>query len=686
MSRDVRIAYQPALDGVRAMAVIAVLLFHAATPGFDGGYLGVSVFFTLSGYLITSLLLREHAATGRIDVGGFYSRRLRRLLPASVVTLALIVLVAGVTDEFDAVDALRAQVLGALFQVANWVFLAGDSSYQELLADNAGTPSPVEHFWSLAIEEQFYWAWPLVTLAVLSRTRTRRHRLVAFGTITAASAAAAPAIAAVWGPDAAYWATPARLSEILIGAMLAVVIDGRTLDRRFGVLAPVAIVALGAAVVLFPAASGPAYEGWLPLVAVGSGALLTGLQVQSPLTHALSWRPLVWLGRISYGVYLYHWPVYVLLDADRLGTGGASLTVLRLAVTLAVATASFYVVEQPVRRLRRPTLLPTLGTSAAAMAAVAVAAVLTVPAAVGEYWKVDDEVADAASIRIEDDTALALIEPTSTSVTTTSPPVTTIAAEAIPAPAGSATTTTTTIEQPVSTPATLPPLARPVRIVLTGDSTAEALGAGVIAWAAANPSLAQVEVEAAPGCGFVSGGERRRGDGVESDACEGWIESQLVPVVERAKPDVVAVMVTTWDVIGRRWTTDELLAPYHPEYRRHVEEAYGRVVDELLAAGAPRVVLIRQPVPDVWWLPVVQEEDEPQRHAVIYDTYEELMATHPDNVTVVEFDRWFSEQGFDGDRLIRPDGVHLAPDAAQQVMADFLGERLIRSALGMAPA
>jgi lysophospholipase L1-like esterase len=233
----------------------------------------------------------------------------------------------------------------------------------------------------------------------------------------------------------------------------------------------------------------------------------------------------------------------------------------------------------------------------------------------------------------------------------------------------------------------VPPLTRPVRIVLTGDSTAEALGAGVITWAAANPALAQVEVATAPGCGLLSGGERRRGDGVESDsACEGWVESELVPVVERTDPDVVAVMVTTWDVIGRRWTTDELLAPFDAEYRQRLELAYTALVDDLTAAGVPRVVFVRQPVPDVWWLPIVQEEDEPERHAVIYETYEQLTATHPETVRVVDLAGWFHDQGYDRDRLIRPDGVHLDPLAAQRVMSDFLGDRLIRGALGMAMA
>ena len=193
-------------------------MFHAGVPGFDGGYLGVSVFFTLSGYLITSLLVAEFDATGTISLGAFYGRRMRRLLPASVLTVAIVVALSWITDWFEGVSSLRAQVIGSLFQIANWVLLAGDGSYQELLADTSGTPSPLEHFWSLAIEEQFYWLWPVAMLGVLRRVGPARGRTVAIGVVTMVAAIAAPVIAQVWGADAAYWATPARLAEILVGA------------------------------------------------------------------------------------------------------------------------------------------------------------------------------------------------------------------------------------------------------------------------------------------------------------------------------------------------------------------------------------------------------------------------------------------------------------------------------------
>ncbi len=393
-----RLEYQPALDGVRALAVLAVLLFHAGTPGFGGGYLGVSLFFTLSGYLITSLLIREHDATGAIGFGAFYGRRMRRLMPASIATVAAVVVIAAVSDVFDGVAGLRAQVVGALLQVSNWVLLAGNSSYQDLLAEGSGAVSPLEHFWSLAIEEQFYWLWPPLVMLLLTRVRARRARLWAIGALTGAAMVAAPVIAAVWGPDAAYWATPARLGEILVGAFLAFVLTGASLPKHISLLAPISLAALAVAVVLFPASSGPAYEGLLPLVAVLSGGLILGLQADSPLRRALSLRPLVAIGLISYGVYLIHWPVFVIVDADRTGLDGPTLTIVRFVITAVIAIASYFLLERPIRLRQGTPLRVTAGAAALASLAVIAVALVTIPAGPSNYWRVDSDALDAAVI------------------------------------------------------------------------------------------------------------------------------------------------------------------------------------------------------------------------------------------------------------------------------------------------
>ncbi len=345
--RDV--AYQPALDGVRAVAVVLVLLYHAGFGWMSGGYVGVSVFFTLSGFLITSLALAEHGRSGRLDVGAFYGRRLRRIVPASLVCLAG-VMVAARLRQFDGITELRRDLWAALAQVYNWTLLAHGDSYASEIAKAAGQRAPLDHYWSLAIEEQFYWAWPLALLVLLRAGR--RSRLVLVGVLWAAFVLAAVIIAASAGGAATYLATPARLPEILLGAVLAVAVHSGLPVPSGGRWAAGACAVVLVCAVTWPASGGPAEAGWLPLFAVASALLIAGLQRRSAVQLALSVAPLVWLGRISYGVYLFHWPVYTLVDERRFPVDRAPLFLLRLAITLAIAAASYYLIELPVRARR----------------------------------------------------------------------------------------------------------------------------------------------------------------------------------------------------------------------------------------------------------------------------------------------------------------------------------------------
>ncbi|HEY5875702.1 MAG TPA: acyltransferase, partial [Ilumatobacteraceae bacterium] len=201
--------HEPALDGMRALAVVAVLLFHADVPWMRGGYIGVSVFFTLSGFLITRLLLAEHARTGRIALGPFYARRLRRLLPASLACI-LGVVAAAWLGWFTPTGSLRREVAGAVLQVGNWESLSGSDSYADLLHRLGGPASPLAHYWSLAIEEQFYWLWPPVLLALFIGRPSPGALARRIGGVTVGFAVLAVWIAAQFGPDAAYWSTPAR--------------------------------------------------------------------------------------------------------------------------------------------------------------------------------------------------------------------------------------------------------------------------------------------------------------------------------------------------------------------------------------------------------------------------------------------------------------------------------------------
>jgi len=663
MSRQT-IAYQPALDGTRALAVTAVLLFHGGISWMGGGYLGVSVFFTLSGYLITSLLLTEHDRKGRVDAAAFYTRRARRLLPASIVCLVAVSAMAG-AGWFDGVANLRRDVLGALFQVFNWVKLASGESYADLTTASAGLKQPLDHYWSLAIEEQFYWLWPLAFVGLLALGRRVKVRpVVIVGALTLVSAIAAPVIAAVWGPNAAYWATPARICEILAGALAACWLQGRPVSPRLAPLAPAALLVLTVACVLFPDGSGPAYEGALPLIAAVSAALIIGLQAPGPLRSALGTAPLVGLGKISYGVYLYHWPVFVLIDRENWTMPVGVVLLVKCAITLAVALVSYYAIEKPVRTAQwlppRRTLVAAIGGTAIA----AFAAVLLVPTT-DKYYGVDAAAQDAAAI---DTGPVAPLVP----VTTLPPtPITVGAPNAV-----------TTVPATTSTTA-LPVPSRPVRIVVVGDSTAEATGAGIVAWAAANPQYAQVTLVTGAGCGLVMGGYMELFDQVRDvdRQCGPYVNDIVPERVGALQPDVVMVMTTVWDIQDRQLMAGgPMLPPTDPAVQMSMIQSFGQFSDMLLGLGVPRVVWVDAPAPLPSEFGGVDIQSEPARHVALHAAIAEMATSRP-AVRVVDLDTWLDGQPLATSRGSRLDGVHWTPKASLDIATRFLGGALVQAAL-----
>jgi peptidoglycan/LPS O-acetylase OafA/YrhL len=370
-----RMVYQPALDGVRAVSIAAVLAFHLEVGWMPGGFLGVSVFFTLSGFLITSLLLGERSRTGRIDLRSFYLRRARRLLPAALACLAGVGTL-GSLGAFGGRD-LGPELLAALAQVANWEALLRERPYAELFM----APSPVAHFWSLAIEEQFYWLWPLAMAAITAFAVRRADRSAARVTLTLGAlfvlfAASAPLTARWLGSEAVYLASWTRFAEILAGALLAAALVGRTVPAAARHLALPCLAAIAALCVVTPSTGGWAYAGALPLFSLLTVGLVLGLQVPGVTTRVLSLHPITWVGQISYGLYLYHWPVVVLLDDVRTGLDGPRLAALRLAVTVGVATVSYVALERPIRmgnRLPRGTTRFVLALAAASLVVLALA-------------------------------------------------------------------------------------------------------------------------------------------------------------------------------------------------------------------------------------------------------------------------------------------------------------------------
>ncbi len=342
-----------ALDGIRGLAVLAVVLYHLDVSWMTGGFLGVSLFFTLSGFLITNLVLAEESKTGGLALGSFWARRGRRLLPAMFVTLAVAVVFGYLAADADQLRRLPGDVWSSLGYVTNWRFIvAGDAygaGYQE--------PSPLAHFWSLAIEEQFYLVFPLVAALLVRRGATRRAWFAVFGAVLVASMAATLVLYDRSDTARTYFGTDTRMAELVAGVLLAVAVRMELPDRirRLPGRWALAAVPLVASVVLWVVVDLSdqwLYQGGLWLVALVSCGLILAALDHGPVSAVLSVRPLVWLGLLSYGIYLYHWPIFRWLDETSTGLDGVALAALRLAVTSGAAVASYVLVEKPIRTRR----------------------------------------------------------------------------------------------------------------------------------------------------------------------------------------------------------------------------------------------------------------------------------------------------------------------------------------------
>ena len=407
----------PALDGVRAIAVALVLISHGGIPGVQGGFIGVDVFFVLSGFLITSLLLDELDYTGRIDLPGFWRRRAKRLLPALVV-MVLAVGAAVTLFPPDAVTRLRDDAVAAFVWMANWNFIFQRTDY----FTEGGTRSPLEHTWSLGVEEQYYIIWPLLLIVVaglIAAVARRRRRLLMHNTVhlwvfaVAAAGMVASAVAAVVmvsdaSLDRVYFGSDTRAQALLLGAAVSAllvrdwptlmagqsVVRSKFVRRAARVLPVFGLAGLGAGAHYLTGSVDEFRRGALILVAVAAAAVIApvALDQQGAVARVLAWRPLVWLGAISYGVYLWHWPVFLVLNGERTGWSGLSLFAARCVATLALAAASWWVIEQPIRRWR-PVQVPLLPLAGATVATAIAVTVVVVPATKPP----DDSVATAAA-------------------------------------------------------------------------------------------------------------------------------------------------------------------------------------------------------------------------------------------------------------------------------------------------
>jgi peptidoglycan/LPS O-acetylase OafA/YrhL len=357
-----------ALDGLRALAVAMVVVYHFWPRHLPSGFLGVDVFMVLSGFLITGLLVRERDATGRVHLGAFFGRRFRRLVPAVLLLIATVAVWTAAIGAESTFSAVRSQGLAALGYVANWRLVLDGTSYGAA----AGDESPLVHLWSLAVEEQFYLCWPAVLVVLLALGRGSHKVAVAVAGLGALASMVLMALMFEPGGDPfrVYYGTDTRAQAFLIGSVAALAAPHLS---GFGQRA-VAWLGLGALAALTylttTDASDALYRGGFGVVAVVAGLAVVATTVRGPVSSLLDRWALRGIGRVSYGVYLWHWPAAVLLTPDRVGVDGAALGAVRLAVTGLGAGVSWMLLERPLRRwpARRVVIVGVVMYGAAALA------------------------------------------------------------------------------------------------------------------------------------------------------------------------------------------------------------------------------------------------------------------------------------------------------------------------------
>ena len=359
--------YLPGLDGLRALSVLVVVAFHSGV--IDGGWIGVDVFFGISGFLITGLMVAENQRNGRVALGAFWMRRIRRLVPALIVLLGLV----AVLVQFNQVEVTARNIWGALTYSTNWVHIFGGTSYW----DHFATPDPLRHLWSLAIEEQFYVVWPIVAWYVFKRRSPSTLGKVALIGAGASALVQVIGIHAGLSVDRVYQGTDTRAVAFLFGAAIAT----RGWPPRKLAL-PSWLLPTFAGIVLIPAAIWlPGDRDWIfngPLIVISLAGIAAVVYSTTQSNRLLSSPALRLVGRWSYGIYLFHWPLVISHKFDDLNCVARFLVVT--AISIVLSGLSYRFIESPIRNRRLPRL-SMLPVAAIAVAIVVVSLVVSTPTA-----------------------------------------------------------------------------------------------------------------------------------------------------------------------------------------------------------------------------------------------------------------------------------------------------------------
>lgn len=656
-SAGLRFRHRPALDALRGLAVLLVVAFHADLGIARGGYLGVSTFFTLSGFLIVTLVLLEHERDGAFSARAFWGRRFRRLLPAAVATVVLVIVLVAWIGQPSARADVGADATASLAYVANWHLLGQGTSYADLFV----APNPLVHLWSLAIEEQFYVVLPLVVLALAAIGR-RRHvagdredsvgRLrLQLGVLAAAAIVVSAGLPWLMSFDAdrTYYGTDTRVAELAIGVLLAVMLyPGVSHDRRLApggrrVLTAMSVVALAAMAVAW-ASIGDSSLAWrrggFAVYAVGS-ALLVAAAVHEvePMRRLGRLLPLCQLGIISYAVYLFHWPVLWVIGQE---TTWPPLVrfVVTMAVSVGLATLSFRYFESPIRRTGR------LG-SRRVMPVVAAVALVAVVAGMVVTTLAPPPAIDIAAAQQDFADLPAMATPTpGAPVTPDAPAVPTVAqfgdSTALLAGLGMAKD----LEGPD----------RQMHVVL-GSS---ALGCGLLVSVAV--SVRAPLWDTSPG---------------HLESCAGWAE-QWRTAIDSYDPDLVMVMLGVWEAVNLELRgvpgRHRLGEPVVDDLARSLLE---EAIDIVTAKGG-RAVLVTSPKIRHEWSggnPSCNCDDGIKRwNELLW----EAAAADPQRVSVLDLAGWLDSLDPAEQRRLRPDGLHFSPETGAEASRRWIVPQLLQ--------